>query len=131
MTSAGRKRVLIVEDEPDTRRVLSVRLQAERFDVLEAEDGLAGVDLAAKEQPDIILMDIMMPRMDGVEAYQALKADPTTQKIPVIFVTALGDGVDPSANRIGSMKGDYWVVGKPYDPVELIRKIRTILGEPG
>ncbi len=129
MTNAGRKRVLIVEDEPDTRRVLKARLQSAQFDVLEAEDGLAGIDLAAKEQPDIILMDIMMPRMDGVEAYAALKADPATQKIPVIFVTALGGGVNLGANRLEGVKGDHWVVGKPYDPAELIRKIRMIVGE--
>ena len=84
----AKKKVLIVDDEPNVRR-LSRTILSKNFDVVEAEDGKQAIDIANAQQPDVILMDMMMPRMDGLTACHAIKKDPATKSIPVIMVTAI------------------------------------------
>ena len=78
-----RKKVLIVDDEPNVRR-LSHTILAKTFDVIEAEDGRQAIDMAIAQKPDVILMDIMMPKMDGLTACHVIKKDPATKAIPVV-----------------------------------------------
>ena len=84
-----KKKVLIVDDEPNVRR-LSHKILSKKFDVMEAEDGQQAIDFANAQKPDVILMDMMMPKVDGLTACYAIKKDPATKSIPVIMVTAIG-----------------------------------------
>ena len=84
-----KRKYLIVDDEPNVRR-LSRAILSKKFAVLEAEDGKQAIDIANAEKPDVILMDMMMPKMDGLTACYAMKKDPATKSIPVIMVTAIG-----------------------------------------
>ena len=119
------KRILIIDDEPDVRGLLKVRLTANRFQVLEAGDGPSGISIAKQNKPDLILLDILMPGMGGIETYRALKSDPVTQDTPIIFLTALAQSMAPTESRL---KG-YAMLGKPYQPEELLQEIRKNLGE--
>ena len=81
-------RILVVDDEIEIRRILRRLLEAEGYDVVEAADGLSAYDKALSQQPDVILLDLLMPSMDGFEVLDALKGNPTTKPIPVIILTA-------------------------------------------
>jgi len=97
------KRVLIVEDDPLDMRLFSAMLAAEGYRVLRAIDGPRGVDLAHREPPDLIIMDINLPGMSGIEATRMLKEDPETAGIPIIITTAFGMcGDDPEISTSGS-----------------------------
>lgn len=123
------KRILIVDDEPDVRALLKTRLMANGFEVFEASDGGSGVTLAQQKNPNLILLDILMPGQDGVETYHKLKSDPVTKGIPVIFLTALAERI--SATKQGlELEESYAVLGKPYRADELIQEIRHALGFP-
>ena len=116
--------VLLIDDEPSILKTLGRRLEREGFSVLTAENGEAGLRLAQTEQPDVVLLDIMMPTMKGREVCARLKADPRTASIPVIFLTALGL---PDHVKAGLEQGadDYLV--KPYDSKELAMRIAICL----
>lgn len=120
-------RILIIDDEKDVRKIVKKRLTAYGFEVLEANDGFAGLELAKQEIPDLILLDIMMPIQDGVETYHLLRKEETTKKIPVIFLTALSIG-NGSLDALNSEDRDYGVIGKPYDPQKLLLEIQRMLG---
>ena len=85
------EKILIVEDEKILRDALTIKLKDEGFEILEAEDGLAGLDMALAEKPDLILLDIIMPVMDGITMLQKLRDDPEGKKIKVIILTNLQD----------------------------------------
>ena len=134
------KRVLIVDDEPDFRAMLKKRLGAGRFEVIEASNGASGLEIARREKPDLILLDVMMPEKDGILTYVELRKDAATKGIPVIFLTALSpdnsmtnEGLDMMAfSKHGvELDGKYGVLGKPYDPQQLIQMVRTQLGIEG
>lgn len=93
-------RVLVVDDIPANVKLLEARLVAEYFDVVTAEDGFKALDICDQEQVDIILLDIMMPGMDGFEVCERLKANPKTAHIPVVMVTAL----DQPSDRVRGLK---------------------------
>ncbi len=93
-------RILVVDDIPANVKLLEARLLAEYFDVLTADDGYKALDIVAHTSVDIILLDIMMPGMDGFEVCERLKADPKTSHIPVVMVTAL----DQPADRVRGLK---------------------------
>lgn len=124
----NRKKILIVDDEPDVRTVLSTRLTSNGFEVLEAPDGPAGIALALKEKPDLILLDILMPGQDGVETYHSLKRESATKEIPIIFLTALSQNISLTRHSL-DLGSSYAILGKPYQPTELIREIHLALGE--
>lgn len=117
-------RILVVDDIETNRRLLEARLTAEYFDVLMAEDGPSCLDLARSQKPDVILLDVMMPRMDGFETCRRLKADPATRHIPVVMVTAL----DQRSDRIRGLEaGADEFLTKPVDDVALFARVRSLL----
>lgn len=119
-------RVLIVDDHPDARDLLSGYLTSRGFDTLEAVDGIDAIDRATEDPPDVILMDIVMPRLDGAEASRRLKEDPRTAKIPVIAVTGQaraqeGPSIVPPCDAM---------ILKPVDPARVEAEIRRVLNMP-
>ena len=118
-----RKKVLIVDDEPNVRR-LSHTILAKTFDVIEAEDGRQAIDMAIAQKPDVILMDIMMPKMDGLTACHVIKKDPATNAIPVVMVTAIGFELNI---KLSQQMGATGYVTKPFSPQDLVGKITEVL----
>jgi two-component system cell cycle response regulator DivK len=121
------KRILIVEDQEDLRGVLRTLLAGSGYEVAEAADGRAGVAHAKSEPPDLILMDIQMPVMDGYEATRQIKADPKLKAIPIVAVSSFAMKGDEE--KAGAAGFDHYVT-KPYSPVQLLRFIRGFLGDP-
>jgi DNA-binding response OmpR family regulator len=118
-------RVLIIDDEAPIRLLCRVNLEAEGIDVLEADDGPTGLDVATQERPDVILLDVMMPGLDGWRVAEQLIDDPRTRDIPIIFLTARAEFRDRARGLdIGGV--DY--VTKPFNPVDLADLVRNLLG---
>ena len=121
-------RILVVEDQPDNRRIIRDLLTSAGYRLIEAEDGAAGVRLATSERPDLILMDVQLPVLDGYEATRQIKADPDLRSIPVIVVTSYAlSGDDKKAKAAGC---DAYV-GKPFSPRQLLATVRRFLPEKG
>jgi two-component system alkaline phosphatase synthesis response regulator PhoP len=118
-----KKKVLIVDDEPNVRR-LSRTILSKNFIVFEAEDGKQAIDIANTQKPDVILMDIMMPKMDGLTACHAIKKDPATKSIPIIMVTAIGFELNI---KLSQQMGASGYVIKPFTSQELLNKIAQFL----
>ena len=117
-------RILVIDDIETNRRLLEARLSAEYFEVLLAADGPTGLELARTEEPDLILLDIMMPGMDGFEVCKRLKADDKLRHIPVVMVTAL----DEREGRIRGLKaGADEFLTKPVDEIALFARVRSLL----
>ena len=117
-------RILVVDDEPSIRLLCRVNLEAEGMDVLEAADGVTGLDLARTERPDVVLLDVMMPGLDGWAVAQELIEDVETDVIPIVFLTARAEFRDRARGLdIGGV--DY--ITKPFNPVELAPLVRRLL----
>lgn len=117
-------RVLVVDDDSPIRLLCRVNLEAEGIEVLEAGDGRAGLETAGKELPDVILLDVMLPQMDGWQVAEKLVDEPATAEIPIVFLTARAEFSDRARGlEIGGV--DY--VTKPFNPVELAPLIRDLL----
>jgi DNA-binding response OmpR family regulator len=117
-------RVLVIDDEAPIRLLCRVNLEAEQMDVLEASDGPTGLELAKRETPDVILLDVMMPGLDGWQVAEALLEDDSTREIPIIFLTARAEFRDRARGLdIGGV--DY--VTKPFNPVELAPLVDDLL----
>jgi CheY-like chemotaxis protein len=121
-TSAGR--ILVVDDEEAIRLVCRLNLQTAGFDTLEAGDGPTALALARAERPDLILLDIMLPEIDGWAVAEELAADPETSKIPILFLTARSERTDMSR---GHELGGVGYVTKPFDPVALTDTVALVL----
>jgi two-component system cell cycle response regulator DivK len=119
------KKILVVEDTEDNRRILRDLLGMAGYEMIEAQDGAEGVAMAAAHRPDLILMDIQMPVMDGHEATRRLKADPVLAAIPVIAVTSYALSGDEDKARAAGCDG---YIAKPYSPRQMLAKVREILG---
>jgi DNA-binding response OmpR family regulator len=116
--------VLVIDDEAPIRLLCRVNLEAENMSVLEASDGPSGLERARAEQPDVILLDVMMPGLDGWGVAEALLEDDSTAKIPIIFLTARAEFRDRARGLdIGGV--DY--ITKPFNPVELAPLVRSLL----
>lgn len=116
-------RVLVVDDLEPNVKLLEAKLRAEYFDVLGAYSGQEAVEMAASEQPDIILLDVMMPGMDGFEACRRIKADPETTHIPIVMVTAL----DQQADRVAGLEaGADDFLTKPVEDLALFARVRSL-----
>jgi two-component system cell cycle response regulator DivK len=115
------KRILLVEDQEDNMQILRDMLVAADYEIVEAVNGEEALAAVARQRPDLILMDIQIPLVDGYEATRRIKADPALRSIPIIAVTshALGDG-EEKARSAGC--DDF--VSKPYSPRQLLLKIR-------
>ncbi|QLC49193.1 response regulator [Methanolobus zinderi] len=122
--SDTREKLLIVDEELDALTALRVALESEGYNVVVALDGFEGLEKAKTENPDAILLDIMMPGMDGFEVCKRLKSDPSTRHIPVIMLTAKGE-TDDKVEGLELGADDY--VTKPFNLKELKARIRTVL----
>ncbi|MFH0985505.1 MAG: response regulator [Candidatus Omnitrophota bacterium] len=118
------KKILIVDDETVLQMGVAIRLKAAGFDVLTASDGLAGLEMARKEDPDLILLDLMLPKMDGFKVCRMLKFDARYKNIPIIMLTARAQDVDKG---MGSEAGVNAYITKPFDHRELLDKIKELL----
>jgi two-component system cell cycle response regulator DivK len=115
------KRILVVEDQEDNRQILRDLLTNAGFDMIEAENGEEAIASAQARRPDLILMDIQLPILDGYEATRRIKADPDLKSIPIIVVTSYAlSGDEDQARRAGC--DDY--VAKPFSPRQLLAKIK-------
>ncbi len=130
--------ILIIEDEAQVRELLGRRLQAHSYETQEAENGKVGLEKAKQLKPELIILDLNMPEIDGIQVYQRLRQDPDTAKIPVLFLTALSAGgtmteqslaIIASAKHRVQLTGKYAVMGKPYDAQQLLETIRKLLGQ--
>ena len=118
------KKILIVDDEPQILLLLEARLKANGYEVLSAEDGFAGLELAKKEKPDLVILDLMLPKMDGFKICGLLKRDSRYSKIPVILFTAKAQETDI---QMGTEVGADAYVTKPFEPRLLLGKIQELL----
>ena len=116
--------VLVVEDDPTILQLLEVNFEMEGFRVVLATDGAIGVERARDSAPDVIVSDVMMPNMSGVEMVAALKDDPATASIPIILLSAKAQGTDIRAG-IDAGADDY--VTKPFEPLDLIDRVNALL----
>jgi DNA-binding response OmpR family regulator len=124
MDGAARTRVLVVDDEAPIRLLCRVNLEAENIEVLEAADGVSGVETARAERPAVILLDVMMPGMDGWQVAENLMEDESTSQIPLIFLTARAELRDRAKGlELGGI--DY--ITKPFNPVELASGVERLL----
>jgi len=117
-------RILIVEDEMNIRQLVRYNLEKEGFQVLEATDGLQGLKMAKLEKPDLVLLDLMLPEMDGLEVCRSLKGNPGTAALPVIMVTAKSEEID---KVIGLELGADDYLTKPFSPRELVARVKAVL----
>jgi DNA-binding NarL/FixJ family response regulator len=119
------KKILVIEDEAEMRRNVTTILRMEKFHPLVAENGRAGIDVAKKERPDLILCDVMMPELDGYAVLAALRSNPATVAVPFIFLTARGEKPDI---RAGMNLGADDYLTKPVAKADLLAAIRSRLG---
>lgn len=117
-------KILIVDDNSDFREITRLSLSNSGYEVLEASSGREAIDAARKEQPDLILLDILMPGLDGYAACRQLKTNPTTKHIPIIVLTALGD---PSVRYKARESGADDCIAKPMTTKELCERVERLL----
>ncbi len=120
----GKPKILIVDDEPDVVAFIERTLVTENMEVLVAYDGIGALDVAEREQPDLVLLDIMMPMMSGYEVCEQIKANPLTQHIPVVCVTS---AQTPDSRSRSRAAGAATVIMKPFLIAELIAQVRRHL----
>lgn len=125
MADTMKKRILCIEDDEEMIDLIHLILTRRGFDVLSACSGVMGLEILHNEKPDLILLDLMMPDMDGWEVYQQLKSDESTQNIPVIVVTAKAQSIDRVLGLHIAKVDDY--ISKPFSPQELLDSIESIL----
>jgi DNA-binding response OmpR family regulator len=117
-------RVLVVDDDPVIVRLLEVNFEMEGFEVISAVDGMDGVEKARAQQPDIVVSDVMMPKLNGLELCVALKTDDTTSHIPIVLLSAKAQVADIRAG-LDAGADDY--VTKPFEPLDLIDRVNKLL----
>ena len=120
------KKILVVDDSATSQLWQRTILGQENFNVLTAKDGQEGLDLAIAERPDLILMDVVMPRMNGFEACRAIRANSATSRVPVIMVTTRSEY---NSVEEGYASGCTDYINKPIDKLELLAKVRSYLGQ--
>ena len=118
-------KILVVDDEIYIVHILDFSLGMEGYEVVTALDGEQALEKARAEKPDLIVLDIMMPKLDGYETCKRLKADPETKDIPVILLSAKGRNVD---QKVGFEVGADDYITKPFSPRKLVERINAILG---
>ncbi len=120
------KRILCIEDDPEMIDLIRLILGRRGFEVLGAAGGNAGIKAVREELPDLVLLDLMMPDMDGWEVYQQMKANESTRNIPVIVVTAKAQSIDRVLGLHIAKVDDY--ISKPFSPQELMNSVEKIIG---
>ena len=124
MNQENNRRILYIEDDPEMIDLVSMILSRHGFTVKGAHGGRQGLDLVHQDPPDLILLDLMMPGMDGWEVYQHLKADDNTKTIPVIIITAKAQAIDRVLGLHIARVNDY--ISKPFRPQELLDSIENV-----
>lgn len=119
-----KRRLVYIEDEPEMIDLVRLILNRRGFEIIGANGGREGLDLVKKMIPDLVLLDLMMPDMDGWDVYQQMKADETTQNIPVIVVTAKAQSIDKVLGLHIAKVDDY--ISKPFSPQELIDSVEKV-----
>lgn len=122
----GKGKILVVDDEENVRRLLRSML-GNKYIVLEAKDGEVAIDIARSQKPDFILMDIMMPNMDGYTACYTIKQDPATKTIPVVMLTAVGQELN---KKLAQEMGADGYITKPFGLLELLNTVERFLANP-
>ena len=120
----NKPRILLVDDQESVLKLLDAILKVRNYDVVYASNGLDAVDIALSMKPDLILLDVMMPGMDGFKVCQTLKANIPTMDIPVVFLTARGDDAD---REMGEKVGGSGFVKKPFRSAELLNVISALI----
>ena len=120
------KKVLVIDDEPNIVKVVATRLKANNYEVITAFDGQEGLEVARREKPDLIILDLMLPKMDGYKVCGLLKSDARFAKIPIIMFTARAQEEDI---KLGEEVGADAYITKPFNAQTLLSKIRELLGE--
>lgn len=118
------KRVLVVEDHSSVRTLIRVILETEGYRVVEAEDGQEAVDTAESLHPELVVLDLMMPGMDGEKVISELKEKPETKDIPILVVTAKEEAVD----RVGEVLGPENVIQKPFEESQIVDRVKEMIG---
>jgi two-component system response regulator VicR len=126
MTELNTKVILCIEDEQEMIDLIRLILSRRGFEIQGANGGKEGLEMVRKNHPDLVLLDLMMPEMDGWEVYQQMKADETTKDIPVIVVTAKAQSIDKVLGLHIAKVDDY--IAKPFSPQELLASVDTVLG---
>lgn len=121
---SDKQTILVVDDEQDLLDLIEYNLKKEGFDVIRAEDGKEGIEMARTHSPNLVLLDIMMPKMDGLEAVEVMRADENLKHIPIIFLTARGD---EKTEVEGLNKGGDDYITKPISTTKLISRIKAVL----
>ncbi len=116
--------VLVVDDDPVIQGLLRVNFEMEGYEVIVAGDGVEGLERARSERPDVVILDVMMPRMDGLEVARTLKGDPATAPIPIVLLSAKAQQIDV---RAGDVAGADDYVTKPFDPLDLLRRVEALI----
>jgi two-component system response regulator VicR len=127
MVTKDKKLILCIEDEEEMIDLIRLILTRRGFDVRGANGGKEGLEIIRTEHPDLILLDLMMPDMDGWEVYQQMKADDATKNIPVIVVTAKAQSIDKVLGLHIAKVDDY--IAKPFSPQELLNSVDNVLGK--
>ena len=127
MEEKAAKRILCIEDEPEMIDLIRLILGRRGFDVSGAAGGNAGIKAVREQLPDLVLLDLMMPDMDGWEVYQQMKAEESTRNIPVIVVTAKAQGIDKVLGLHIAKVDDY--ISKPFSPQELMNSVEKVIGQ--
>lgn len=122
----NKKKILLVEDERVLIETVTLRLEAAGYEAISAYDGFEGLEKAKKEKPDLIILDLMLPKMDGYKVCGLLKADTRYNKIPIIMFTARAQESD---KKMGKEVGADAYITKPFEPEALLEKIRQLLKE--
>jgi len=125
MTENTKKQILCIEDDEEMIDLIRLILTRKGFEVRGASSGAAGLEKIRNEKPDLVLLDLMMPEMDGWEVYQQIKSDEATQNIPVIVVTAKAQSIDRVLGLHIAKVDDY--ISKPFSPQELLDSIESVL----
>jgi two-component system response regulator VicR len=126
MGAENGKRVVCIEDEPEMIDLVRLILGRRGFDVTGANGGLEGLETVQREKPDLVLLDLMMPDMDGWEVYQRIKSDEDLREIPIVVVTAKAQSIDKVLGLHIAKVDDY--ITKPFGPQELLESVEKILG---
>jgi len=119
------KKILIIEDELSLRSVLAEKLKSEGFEVLEAKNGQEGLDFSISQKPELILLDIVMPKMDGLTMLEKLREDSWGKKVPVIILTNLSSGAEMSRSAENRVSG--YLVKTDWKLEDVVKKIKEIL----
>src|SRR6267378_6612769 len=122
--AGAKRRVLLADDDPGLRRLIGTTLGTDHFDLLQAVDGEEALRIAQQQHPELVLLDVNMPKMDGFEVCRFLKTDPETSGIKIVMITARATDVDRARGREAGAD-DYFI--KPFSPIQLLNKVYALL----